>query len=142
MQGLNIIWVFNPTSDKVLFCKRRKEPYKGLYNLVGGKIKQDEDGLDAAYRELHEETSISDIELVHLMDFTYFIADANKYFSGNVCRVEACVGKLQQETDVHGDENELLWLDVSENFFDMSRFAGKGNIGHIYEMIKQNHLDD
>jgi 8-oxo-dGTP pyrophosphatase MutT (NUDIX family) len=34
-------------------------------------------GLDAAYRELFEETNISsdNIELHHLMDFTYYDAD-------------------------------------------------------------------
>jgi 8-oxo-dGTP diphosphatase len=133
MQGLNVIWVFNPTADKVLFCKRHKEPYKGLYNLVGGKIEPGEDGLAAAYRELREETSITDIELVHMMDFTYHLADA--------CRVEVYVGTLTNETDVHGDEKELVWFDVAENFFDMSRFAGEGNIGHIYELIKINRLN-
>ena len=75
MQGLNVIWVFNSATNKVLMCKRHKEPYKGLYNLVGGKIELGEDGLTAAYRELKEETNISDIELVQLMDCTYFLAD-------------------------------------------------------------------
>jgi len=60
MQGLNVIWVFNPAADKVLMCKRHKNPYKGLYNLVGGKIEPDEGGLSAAYRELKEETNIMD----------------------------------------------------------------------------------
>ena len=41
MQGYNVIWVLNKNADKVLMCKRRKEPYKGLYNLVGGKIETD-----------------------------------------------------------------------------------------------------
>ena len=130
MQGYNVIWVFNPTADRALFCKRHKEPYKGLYNLVGGKIEQGEDCLAAAYRELFEETGIADIELAHVMDFTYFQRDA--------CRVEVYFGKLTVDTEVCGDENELLWLSLSENFFDMSRFAGEGNIGHIYEIIKQN----
>jgi 8-oxo-dGTP diphosphatase len=131
MQGYNVIWVFNPTSDKVLMCKRHKEPYKGLYNLVGGKIEPGEDGMPAAYRELVEETSISDIELIHVMDFTYFLADS--------CRVEVYAGKLNKDVYVHGDEKELMWIDVEENFFDMRRFAGEGNIGHIYEIIKQNY---
>jgi 8-oxo-dGTP diphosphatase len=133
MQGLNAIWIFNPTTDKVLMCIRRKDPYKGLLNLVGGKIEPGEDRLAAAYRELQEETGITDIKLRHLMDFTYYLKDA--------CRVEIYVGKLDCETEVYGDENELVWIDVSENFFDMTRFAGEGNIGHIYEIIKYNKLE-
>jgi 8-oxo-dGTP diphosphatase len=130
MQGLNVIWVFDPSTQKVLMCKRHKEPYLGLYNLVGGKIEPDEDGLAAAYRELKEETNITDISLVHLMDFTYYL--------DNRCRVEVYVGRLHCETAVYGDEKELIWMDIQENLFDMSRFAGEGNIGHIYEIIKQN----
>jgi 8-oxo-dGTP diphosphatase len=42
---------------------------------------------------------------------------------------------------VHGDENELVWLDAAEDFFDMTKFAGEGNIGHIYEIIKQNKMN-
>jgi len=132
MQGLNVIWVFNPTADKVLMCKRHKEPYKGLYNLVGGKIEPGEDGLAAAYRELKEETSIKDIELVHLMDFTYFLPDS--------CRVEVYAGKLKQSVEVHGDEKELIWIDTDEDFFDMNRFAGEGNIGHIFWIILRKGL--
>ena len=52
MQGLNVIWVFNPTADKVLMCKRHKEPYKGLYNLVGGKIEYGEDSLRIGIKTL------------------------------------------------------------------------------------------
>lgn len=108
MQELNVIWVFNPTADKVLFCKRHKEPYKGLYNLVGGKIEYGEAGLEAAYRELREETGITDIKLVHLMDFTYFLAGA--------CRVEVYVCRLTHEVDVYGDEKELMWFDVTQSW--------------------------
>ena len=130
MQGLNVIWVFNPTADKVLMCKRHKQPYKGLYNLVGGKIDAGESGLTAAYRELQEETGITDIKLHHLMDFTYFMKDS--------CRVEVYFGKLPHDVAVCGDEKELVWLGINEDFFDMTKFAGEGNIGHIYEIIKQN----
>ena len=130
MQGLNVIWVFNAAADKVLMCKRHKEPYKGLYNLVGGKIESNEDGHTAAYRELKEETGIENIELVHLMDCIYYLSDS--------CRLEVYVGKLDRDVSVCGDEKELIWIDVNENFFDMTRFAGEGNIGHIFEQIKIN----
>ena len=67
MRKLNLIVVFSTNLDKVLFCIRAKEPYKGLYNFVGGKVENGETNDDAAYRELFEETGISreDIELDH-----------------------------------------------------------------------------
>ena len=49
MQGYNAIVVFDENADKMLMCKRRRNPYKGLSNFVGGKIEVNEDGLTAAY---------------------------------------------------------------------------------------------
>lgn len=129
MQGYNVIVVFNSTTDKMLMCKRRKNPYKGLSNFVGGKIEKDENGYDAAYRELEEETSITknDILLSHLMDFTY-------YFDN--CYLEVYVGRLNKETDAVGNENDLYWSSMEHNFFDATQYAGEGNIGHIMMHIE------
>ena len=131
MQGYNVIAVFNENADKMLMCKRRKDPYKGLSNLVGGKIEKGEEGLRAAYRELREETSITenDIVLSHLMDFTY-------YFDN--CYLEVYVGKLNKYIDVCGDENDLYWSDLDRNFFDPTKYAGEGNIGHIMMHIEMH----
>ena len=38
MRGYNVIVVYNENADKILMCKRKKDPYKGLANFVGGKI--------------------------------------------------------------------------------------------------------
>ena len=132
MKGYNVVWVFNPERDRVLMCLRRKDPYKGLYNLVGGKIEPGESSPDAAWRELREETGIvrDDIDLLRLIDFVYHQEDA--------CRVEVWAGTLKRDIIPSGDENELKWLALDENFFDMGRFAGEGNIGHIYEIVKIN----
>jgi len=56
MQGYNVIVVYNTNVDRILMCKRLKNPYLGLSNLVGGKIESGENGLESAYRELLEET--------------------------------------------------------------------------------------
>ncbi len=129
MQGYNIIMVYSRDKARLLMCKRLKEPYKGLYNLVGGKIEPDEPGIDAAYRELNEETSIGkeDITLHHLMDFTYYYQE---------CYVEVYAGRLRHDVLVSGDENELFWSDLDHNFFDMALYAGEGNIGHMLEQVK------
>ena len=42
MRKLNLIVVFNKDLDKALFCIRAKEPYKGKYNFVGGKVRKGE----------------------------------------------------------------------------------------------------
>ena len=73
MKKYNVIVIFNKELDKTLMCKRTKEPYMGMFNLVGGKIEKENDGLNEAYRELVEETNIKreDVELIHFMNLTY-----------------------------------------------------------------------
>lgn len=129
MKKLNVIIVYSNDEEKILMCHRKKEPYKGLYNLVGGKIEENEDYIDAAYRELNEETGITseDIKLVHVMDFSYQI---------NGIELQVYAGKLNKEVEVVDEVNKLYWFDSSENFFDTSKFAGEGNIGHMIEQIK------
>lgn len=129
--NVNIIAVLDESGEKLLVCRRRKEPYKGLLNLVGGKRKPGEDGYEAAYRELKEETGITgaDITLTHLMDLVYYLENT---------KLEVYFGRLNKRLEVYGEENELLWLDRQQNFFDESLFAGEGNIGHIMKRIRKS----
>lgn len=127
-RNVNIIVIFNQDKTKLLMCKRKKDPYKGKYNFVGGKIEPGEDHLKAAYRELQEETNITnrDVTLTHFMDFTYYLDDT---------LLETYVTTLSKEVYIHGDENELAWIDINEDFKDDTRFAGDGNIYHIIKVI-------
>lgn len=47
-------------------------------------------------------------------------------------------GQLIKEVSVAGDENPLFWSGLEHDFFDMTRYAGEGNIGHIMEHIRMN----
>ena len=129
MKEYNIIAVFNKDMTRTLMCKRAKEPYLGLYNLVGGKIEKENDGFNEAYRELFEETNISknDLQLVHFMNIEYISFDK---------KLEIYFGILNKEVEVVEELNKLKWVDVNDNFFDMTKYAGEGNIGHIMEEIK------
>lgn len=130
MQGYNIIVVFSETGRQVLLCRRNRDPYQGLLNFVGGKIEANEKGLDAAYRELEEETSITqnDIVLTHLMDFVYHLSQ---------CYLEVYVGKLPHPIQVRGDENQLCWSTLDQDFFDAAQYAGEGNMGHILMQVRE-----
>lgn len=127
--SVNLIIVFDKTKEKVLMCKRRKEPYKGLLNFVGGKAEKNETSEQAAYRELFEETGIpkSNIKLEHLMDSIYYI---------HKLKLEIYFGYLKEDFTVYGDENELLWINRKSDFFNTSVFAGKGNLGHFMKIIE------
>lgn len=129
-KNMNVIAIFDRTGEKLLVCRRRKEPFKGLLNLVGGKIEDGEDGLAAAYRELWEETGITgaEVELVHMMDFAWHL---------DRMRMEVYYGFLKEDFSVHGEENELLWIERRQNYHDGTKFAGYGNLGHIVSLIEK-----
>ncbi len=129
MKKMNVIVVFNKDMTKTLMCKRTKEPYKRMYNLVGGKIEKENDGLNEAYRELFEETNINkeDIRLAYFMNIAY--VKWNK-------ELEVYYGVLNKDVQLVEEINKLEWVDINDNFFDIKKYAGEGNIGHIIEEIK------
>ena len=134
MKHLNCIVVFNSDKSEILFCKRIKDPYKGLYNFVGGKVEPGEDSLAAAYRELEEETGIrsSDITIFRLMDLTY-------YHQGLV--LEIYVGQLKKNVMLIEEINPLVWLPLTEDFADPEKYAGDQNIAHIINIALMYPLD-
>ena len=129
MKKLNVIIVYDKDESKILMCKREKEPYKGMFNLVGGKVEENENEIHAAYRELEEETGITvkDINLVNVMNFEYKMSDIE---------LELYAGKLNKEVEVVEEVNKLYWMDSKENFFDLEKFAGEGNIGHMLKQVE------
>ena len=129
MKKLNVIIVYNKDENKILMCKREKEPYKGKLNLVGGKVEKGESELEAAYRELNEETGIkrNEINLTHIMNFQYNMQDME---------LEVFAGKLNKEVNLIEEINKLYWIEKNENFFDIDKFAGEGNIGHMVQQVE------
>ena len=113
MRKLNLIIVFNKELNEALFCIRAKEPYKGMYNFVGGKVEEGETNEEAAYRELFEETGISkdDIELDHFMDLNYYKYENN----------------LQVYYEI---------LTINEDLLNTKKFAGNYSIPHMITQIK------
>lgn len=131
MKKYNCIAIFNKDKTKLLFCKRENDPYRGLYNFVGGKIEPGEDGATAAYRELFEETGIrkSQVGLYHFMDITYYSQD---YV------LELYTGRLTEDIELKEEKNPLTWMPLTENFADPSKYAGEQNIAHIVNIARKN----
>jgi len=129
VKKLNIIVVYNKNEDKILMCKREKDPYKRKLNLVGGKVENNETEISAAYRELEEETGISskEIQLSYIMNLQYKILDME---------LEVFAGVLNKNVKLVEEVNKLFWINKNENFHDLEKFAGEGNIWHIIKHIE------
>ena len=137
MKRYNIIMIFSADNSRILFCKRKKPPYIGKLNFPGGKWEEGESFIEAAYRELKEETGIgkdSVTPLYHLMNYTYY--HVNSLIECYMCRLTKEVELVQE-----AGGNELEWVSIEgTDFSDTEVFAGDGNILHCF-LIAQHYLD-
>lgn len=129
MKKYNVVVIFDKDIKNTLMCKRTKDPYKDMYNFVGGHIEVENDGLNEAYRELFEETAITkdDVNLEYFMNIEY--TKWNK-------DLEIYYGILNKDVELVEEVNKLEWIDINDDFFNLKKYAGDGNIGHIIEEIK------
>ena len=65
--GVGII-VFN--KDNKIFVAKRIDNQKNFWQMPQGGVDEGENNLEAAYRELEEETSIKNVELIHELEGT------------------------------------------------------------------------
>lgn len=126
----NVIIVYNPEKTHVLMCLRTKDPFLGLYNFVGGKVENGEKDIDAAYRELREETGItrSNIELIHLFSTIYHL---------DGIELQVYYGVLKEMVEVVSEKHPLHWIPLEgEDFSNDEKYAGQGNIKHMLDIIQ------
>lgn len=90
----NVIMLYHPDGQHVLMCQRMKNPYKGKYNFVGGKMEPGEIPLDAAYRELREETGVTEqaVTLQPIMTLQYHLSGIDLYVFAGMLHAENISG--------------------------------------------------
>ena len=76
-QGIHVIasiFTIEKGITKVLLVKRKNEPYKDLWALVGGALYNNEELLDGINREIKEKTGIENIDIY----FSSVFGDVNR----------------------------------------------------------------
>jgi ADP-ribose pyrophosphatase YjhB (NUDIX family)/predicted transcriptional regulator len=121
--------------NKILFIKRPKEPYKGFLEFPGGKIRKGETLIQAAVRELKEETNVI-AENGRIICLADILTSKNHHFVGVYVQMD-----FVKDLGKDGAENqERIWIDKSkitsterlldDNKLVVSRFLNKA-ISHI-----------
>ena len=70
---------FVKKGDKILLINRNKSPFMGLWNAVGGKLKDGESVIDCAKREIFEESGIKVDNVEVISEFTWNYDDEIGY---------------------------------------------------------------
>lgn len=127
-QGIHVItsiFTVDAGITKVLLIKRKNEPYKDMWALVGGALYNNEDLTDGVYREIYEKTGIKDIDIyfanvfgkkdrspVMRMVATSFIGviDSNKVsvFKETIQTSNAAWFSIDEIPNLAYDHNEIL----------------------------------
>ena len=68
-----VIYELIEQGDSILVIRKSRGPYKGLFDLPGGRPSHGEDLLDALNREIEEETGIKAQSYSFLGNFSYLV---------------------------------------------------------------------
>ena len=105
--------IFNNFDDKtsVLLIKRKNYPFEGLWAIPGGFMDMDETLLEAAHRELEEETGLIDVELHQFYTFDAIGRDPRHRTISTIF-----IGKLSKsDIPVKGNDDalEAAWFEIN-----------------------------
>lgn len=135
MKKYCIIFVFNPSYEKVLMQFKNRGPFPYTWNAVGGKIWKDETPREGAIRELREETDLTYLKsnLVVKLSFDCCF-DGREYIEESelyVYYTSSVESRVKQKED-----EELRWFKV-KNIMKMNEklLAGDGNIKYFMRLI-------
>jgi len=98
-------------SHEILLIKRINNPYKDHWALPGGFIEMDEDLVDSAYRELEEETHITQIKLDQLKTYGTPGRDPR---GRTISVVFGGFLEAKQEAQAGDDAKETQWFSIDK----------------------------
>jgi 8-oxo-dGTP diphosphatase len=115
-------------NSKILFVKRKKEPFKDHLVFPGGFVNEGEKVEDAAIREVKEETSLD----IKLMDILGVYSDPKRDPRGHIMST-VFIGEIlpngKTEATAGDDAAAIKWIDIeiceNESFgFDHKKIIG------------------
>jgi len=104
-------------NNTVLLLKRSSysEFFPNLCDIPGGKIKDDENLLDALHREINEETQLSIVPENNFCEYHFTEKETQIHF--NVFKIKSFSGKIELSID----HTEFKWISLDDlNQYDLA----------------------
>ena len=120
--------------DSILLGKRRIEPSKGKWDVIGGFLNLGERPEDGAKREAKEETGLN-IELERMLGFFMDTYETTGDKTLNICFVARVNGGVLKPGD---DINELRWFSVDQIPKDLAFKNGVDMVNVWRKALKSN----
>ncbi len=95
--------------EKVLLIKRKNEPFKDCWAFPGGFVDENEDLINAAIRELHEETGIKTDNLIQLSTVGTPGRDPRGH---TISVVYGAIVNQEFNAVANDDAKEVKWFDI------------------------------
>ena len=150
MKKYVLVLLFNEDMSKILLMERKKNPYLGLYNGIGGKIENDETVFECCKRETIEEINITLNNPKHLVTCIY--PESNKLHKNSNIELNVMYDIAKEYKFEENEEGIFEWLPI--NFVldtNNKSIAGYGNVGlfvreilaivNKYDFYKVNQLE-
>ena len=100
--------------DRVILVQRGKQPSAGMWGFPGGHLELGEPALQAATRELHEETGVTARPLEYLTNVDVILRDSDGEIEHQYLLV-AVLCEYQKGTPSPADDAEqAIWMPVKD----------------------------
>ncbi|MFN3692380.1 MAG: NUDIX domain-containing protein [Fervidobacterium sp.] len=100
--------------DKILFLKRKYEPFSGFLVPPGGKVEKDEEIENAVRREYLEETGL----VLENLELRVVTSEIGPQLYNWILFI--FVGKVNSNKTIDCSEGELIWVNESDLFQNLS----------------------
>ena len=94
---------------RILLVKRAKEPYRGNWQLPGGKIEPMETAEEAAIREVKEETYLNLKNIRFIKEYNHYYPNLKTHFF-----YKAFIGEVGEKDETIDDINKKIKLEPKE----------------------------
>lgn len=100
--------------NQVLLVKRRNEPDAGLWGFPGGHVNFGETALDAASRELHEETGIVGRPLRYLTNVDVIVRNAENAIQFHFLLAVVMCDYVSGHPQAKDDVSDAKWQEIED----------------------------